>query len=440
MKQIIFLFFLASSLPLSGQYTISGTFSPPEDYTWIIANYLEPGQQNYVAHTNIIHGKFTLKLPEGSAPGVYRLVYALPQEEYYFDVIVNEEEEIQLGFHEQEGVHFLNSTENRVFNAYFEAIYQLENRLVQWYSSQQGNTTDLEKILQELQSVQVDYEKESQGLLTQHFVKANSPYIPTPSESVFDYINNKKSAYFKALDLKNPVLQASGFLTHKVTNYVFTALPPKELDALETQKAIQGNLLELNTQMAGVSPKYQFQTYYTLWKQAISLDYDLVAGTLYETYLKPLSKITGNTGKIEEIHAFNQLQLGALAPEIRWDEDNLPKKLSDFHGADHYVLVFWSSTCSHCLQELPQLHEKLKDRQNLKVLAVGLEDEENLWQSESAKMGGFEHVLALGKWENEYAKTYNIQRTPSYFILDRDKHIVAKPENGGEVLKFLEGT
>lgn len=423
-----------------GQHTISGTFSPAQDYKWLIAHYLEPGKQTFAAHTAIENGEFILKLPEDSPTGVYRMVYALPREEYYFDVIVNGKEEVQLHFDENEGVRFSTSGENDIFNSYFGAMYELENQLVQYYVQDKKDKEDLQRLLKKMGSVQTDYEKRSEGLLTNHFIQANKPYIPSVNESVLDYIGHKKANYFKALDLKNPILQASGFLTDKLANYVFTALPPRTMDAMETQKVIQENLVVLNTQMREVSAEYKFHTYYTLWKKAVSLGYDTVADTLYETYLNPLAQQTNNTGVIEEIQAFNRLELGAVAPEISWNKDNTSQMLSGLSGADHYVLVFWSSSCSHCLQELPQLHKELKGKQNLKVLAIGLEDEENVWKSESSQMDTFEHVLALGKWENEYAKLYNIQSTPTYFILDSEKRILAKPEDSQEVLEFLEGT
>lgn len=101
-------------------------------------------------------------------------------------------------------------------------------------------------------------------------------------------------------------------------------------------------------------------------------------------------------------------------------------------------LVFWSSKCSHCLKELPALHKELKKHPSTKVIAIGLEDDETTWKPESTKLANFEHVLALGRWENEYAKLYDAYRTPSYYLLDKDKRIVAKPESDREVVDFLK--
>jgi len=112
--------------------------------------------------------------------------------------------------------------------------------------------------------------------------------------------------------------------------------------------------------------------------------------------------------------------------------------LSKMKDAKNYNLIFWSSTCSHCLKEVPALYEELKNYPTTKVLAYGLEDDKDNWEKVSATMPNFTHVLGLQKWENEYVKTFNIQRTPTYFILDNENRIVAKPETYEEVLEFLK--
>ena len=132
------------------------------------------------------------------------------------------------------------------------------------------------------------------------------------------------------------------------------------------------------------------------------------------------------------------MRLGAIAPEIKWQKNGIQLSLKSLEGAENYIIVFWSSTCSHCLRELPALHDELKSNQNVKVVAVGLEDDDITWKQESARMPHFEHAISLGKWESEYADLYAIDKTPSYFILDKDKKIIAKPENDKEIVEFLE--
>ena len=47
-------------------------------------------------------------------------------------------------------------------------------------------------------------------------------------------------------------------------------------------------------------------------------------------------------------------------------------------------------------------------------------------------------MLGLNKWENKTARTYNIMSTPSYFVLDVNKKIIAKPDALEDVKAFIE--
>lgn len=73
-----------------------------------------------------------------------------------------------------------------------------------------------------------------------------------------------------------------------------------------------------------------------------------------------------------------------------------------------------------------------------KVIAIGLEDNVFNRKIESTKLEGFTHVISLGKWESDYAQLYAINQTPSYFLLDKNKKIVAKPENYEDALALLK--
>lgn len=438
MRKIILFSFLFLTLSAMARHTISGTFSPANNYSWLIAYHLSPGKQSYVADGAVKNGKFSLTLPENSAPGIYRLVYALPQDEFYFDIIYNGKEDVQLHFDASKGVNFLVSEENKIFNKYFREIQNLTGEIVRSYSEGKTGQPEFTKVTKELKATQMAYEKRSNGMLIQHFIKANSPYIPRKNESLFDYVKNRKVNYFSALDLKNPMLQASGFLMDKISNYVFTALPLQQMDPLETEKAIQENISEVSRQMEGTLPDFKFHVFHKLWKQAAANDYNALSDFIYESHLTPLAEGTNNQSVIDQIKIYNRLRLGAIAPEIEWGKGNTLKKLSDLKGSEYYMLVFWSSTCGHCLRDLPGLYEGLEQRSNLKVVAIGLEDDDVRWKIESAKFENFEHILALGKWENEYAKLYDIAKTPTYFILDKGKRIIATLDDSQEVIKFLD--
>jgi thiol-disulfide isomerase/thioredoxin len=438
MKKSVFIFILLLAYGLQAQHSISGTFMPAKDYTWLIAYYLKPGTQNYIADTAINDGKFTLQIPENALPGTYRLVYAVPQEEFYFDVIYNGEESIELAFNAHEGISFINSEENKLFNSYFKNISVLEQQIARFYTNENTEVKDYVDITRQLEKTQKTYEEKTLGMLVHNFVKANKPYIPSNYESVFQYVNNRKNNYFKTLELNNEILQASGFLTDKLANYVFTALPLETQSQEERQAAIISNVDTVNEKIANVDVKYKVHLFYTLWVQAAANGYDNTSDYIYNRYLRKLVTDADYQEIYNQIEVHNRLRLGAIAPNIKWGQNDKRNELSKLEGAENYVLVFWSSSCSHCIRELPALHSKLKNIERVQVIAIGLEEDNLSWKAESSRMPRFEHVIALGKWESEYADLYAIDQTPTYFILDKDKKFVAKPANDQEVIEYLE--
>ena len=425
------------TLSIQAQHSIFGTFSPAKDYKWLIAYRLQPGSQAYIADTAVKDGEFTLQLPQSARPGIYRLVYAVPQEEFYFDVIYSGKEDIRLAFNSENGISFLMSEENILFHSYFRDINGLEGDIVQFYAEGNSDKIAFHDRTKKLEARQNFYEEKSRGTLANLFIKANRPYIPSEYEPIQNYVDQRKNHYFTGLDLSNPLLQASGFLMDKLTNYVFTALPLKKMSETEIEKPMQQNVLTVAKHLAENDAAYKFEVFRTLWKKAIDDNLTNTSDFIYNTYLKPLSADPKNQKTFAEIEIKNRLRIGAVAPEIIWTENNSTKKLSTMSGAEHYLLIFWSSTCSHCLKEIPPLHKELKNHPSTQVIAVGLEDDETTWKSESAKLPNFHHVLALGRWESEYANIYDIHQTPTFYLLNKDKIISAKPRNDREVIELL---
>ncbi|MFK5972545.1 MAG: thioredoxin family protein [Flavobacteriaceae bacterium] len=438
MRNSLFLFAVIVVFSLNAQHSISGTFTPTQEYSWLIAYHLRPGSQVYIADTAIKEGKFVLSIPNTSPTGSYRIVYAVPQEEFYFDIIYNGKEDIELSFDSEKGVSFITSEENKLFRSYFEKINASEREIITFYAEEKNDIKAFETILDKSRQTQEAYELKSEGLLAHHFIRANKPYIPKKNESIQDYVKHKKQNYFKVLDFKNPVLQASGFLSDKLTNYVYTALPFAQLTPSETEIIMQANIEAVSMQLNAIEQTYKLHLFYSLWTQLVASDFNNTSDFIYNSYIKQLIKTAKDQEIITAIETHNRLRLGAIAPEIIWNDGLSLKRLSTLKAAQNYVLIFWSSTCSHCLKELPHLHIKLKESPFVKALAIGLEDDEVNWKKESAKFDTFEHAIALGRWESDYAKLYDIHQTPTYFILDKDKRIIAKFKHDKNVIDFFE--
>jgi len=293
-------------------------------------------------------------------------------------------------------------------------------------------------ILNELKTLQATYEENHVNTIAHKFIKANRSYIPSDFENLETFLKNKKQHHFDHLAIKDPLLQSSNFLTDKFSSYVFSALPVTITTKDQLVSEVIKNVKVTAEKIVNTPLGFQVRSFHQLWKIAGANGMAEVQDYIFKNHLKKAALANKDQKLVDEIEMASRLRIGAVSPNITWEANGKKQSLLTMEPAANYLLVFWSSTCSHCLKELPALHKELEDYENLKVIAVGLEDDAVNWKKVSATLPSFNHAIALGKWESDYAKTFGIQSTPTYFILDSEKRFLSKPESDKEVVEQLE--
>ncbi|WP_047246561.1 TlpA disulfide reductase family protein [Maribacter thermophilus] len=438
MRLFAFIFLLLISTGAKSQHTVSGNLSPAKSFKWLMVYHLNSNGQSYVTDTAVKDGHFEFTLSNSVSPGMYRVVYAVPQDTYYIDFIYNCEEDIVFNFDLESGLNFVSSIENKLYNSYFSEIDMLKNRLMDFYQKENPSEKEYKQITDNLKKAQTKYEEASKGTIANHFIKANKHYLPEKFLPLNDFLKEKKEHYFDAIDFTDGTLQSSDFFSDKILSYIFWAIPPDATERDVLVKAINENVTDVASKLGDIPLNLKVQILDQAWTKASNDGVYEVSDYIFDNYLKGFALEAGNNDLVAEIETNIRLRIGAVSPEITWKENGATKSLSALNGASKYVLVFWSSTCSHCLNELPGLHKELQKFDGVKVVAVGLEDSTENWQATIPRLSDFHHAIALGKWESEYAKTFAIQKTPTYFILDNNKRFIAKPESAEEVIDFLK--
>jgi peroxiredoxin len=134
------------------------------------------------------------------------------------------------------------------------------------------------------------------------------------------------------------------------------------------------------------------------------------------------------------------VEMGAAFPNVKFQSpaNTSAKSLYDVK-ADKKIIVFWSSTCSHCESELPQLLAKYNDlkAKDVQVIGLSLDMDKN---SYTQKIAAFPWIndSELRGWNSSYVDTYNVHATPTYFILDANNKIINKPDHVGNVLEYFK--
>lgn len=426
LKQIVALVFLLPTI-IWGQHTIKGTFSPAEDYNIALLYKVTPTVSEYVTNTEIKDGKLELRLDSTATKGMYRIVYAIPQEDYNFDVIYNGKENIELTFNSETGVEFQSSSENKLLASYTNSMSMITHSIGKFYRENSEDTLSLKSIFKTQREAQTNFEDLAKGTIALEFIKANKPYIPENYEDVKTYVKNLKTHYFDYVDFNNEVLQSSSFFEERMLNYVFGMSSENE-DEITNYKSNIDVFCEAMTDAPNETKRVLLVD---LWQQMADLGFESVANYISEKYLIAIAKRLNDDELIDGLTLFKNISIGNKAPDFSFNIENDTKKLSEINISEKYIIVFWSSGCSHCLDEIPQLQAFIKSQgpEKLKVIAVGLEDEPLAWENLIKKHPEFIHVYGDRKWDNPIGDSYGVTATPTYFVLNSDKEIIAKPEN-----------
>jgi thiol-disulfide isomerase/thioredoxin len=443
----IWIALLFISVGVQSQNSLTGIVSPKNELvTRVILYQLKGTKQVYISNSKIDNDQFKLEIPQGTEAGMYRLSFS-PEVFGFVDFIFNQEN-ISLKFDSRNlsnSVAFLISEENKTYASYLVETTNVKQKLdslqIVFFGlkdkKQDEITIDLyAKTLNQYHKIQSEYETKTDGKLANHFIKSGRNYFaPTLFTSPQEYLNSVKQHYFDFTNFDNPVLMNATFFGEKAIEYVFYL---NVSDDLQVQNALYKNAIGEVMQKVGENNEVKSDILTSLIYAFEQFENLAMTGFVIDEYYDKLPANLKDEALIDEMQSKIKLAIGNKAPEITWEENGAQKKLSELNVADHYILVFWSTTCSHCLQEIPKLYEFSLGNDAIHVIAVALEDHKKDYEQFAKKLSTWTNILGLKKWENAMAKAYNISSTPTYFILDKDKIILAKPEHFEDVKAYFD--
>lgn len=442
MKKIIVFFLLISSLSYS-QFKVRGTMSPTENSSWVLLYKIEGTKQIFVKNTQVKKeaekGFFEFSLPNEAKPGTYRIKYSMKRNGF-IDFFFNKED-IIFEFNPKDSentVIYKESIENQLYSSFTKKIYKAQFTLDSLQSEYFRNPSALikeayKKSLAKVKKIEKDYILNSKGKLVNHFIKASLRYnSPEIFERPLNYINSSIAHFFDYVDFSNKTLNNSTFLFDKISEYIFTL--NFAVDPVQKEKTYKKSCKIAITKAKTTSFKADVINY--LISQFSEIKNATLVDHLFANYFNKLPKENQNIRFKNKILRQLRIAIGRVAPEIIWYENDKELRLSSIKDGLNYLLIFYSTGCSHCLREVPEIYKYMKGKTNTKVIAFAMETSDDVWSNYRLKMPGWHHVLGLGKWENPTAKTYQINSTPSYFVLGMDKQIIAIPRTIDD-LKFI---
>ena len=146
-----------------------------------------------------------------------------------------------------------------------------------------------------------------------------------------------------------------------------------------------------------------------------------------------------------QLESYRAMKIGNTAPDFSFKSKvvapnyaKAPKKLSEI-TSPYTLLVFGASWCPQCPQELlkiSNLYEKWKS-QGIEVVFVSLDEDENTFHN-FTEIFPFISVCDFQKWDSPVVEKYHIFATPTFYLLDKERKIVLRPNSVNQMDAWVE--
>ncbi|MCK5637731.1 MAG: TlpA family protein disulfide reductase, partial [Flavobacteriaceae bacterium] len=231
------------------------------------------------------------------------------------------------------------------------------------------------------------------------------------------------------------VLSNSSFINDRLTDYVFYL---NQANDQESKNTLHKKAITDAVNKVGDNPIILKNFEESLLQNYVELENNEMVNFVMNNFYNNLPDTYQDAALQFQIAAAMKTAIGKKATDFSWEANGHTKNLYSLIGQDYYIVVFFSSGCPHCQVEIPEFHNFIKEIENIKVISIGLEDEKEAWEKMTENYNEFTNILDLDKWNSQKVKDYGITAIPSYFVLDANKNILAKPNDFEELKTMFE--
>ncbi len=434
-------------------YIIQGTIQNAGEGEIYLASYYGD-QFTVVDSLESASGFFYFMLGEEVPAGIFRLIYATKEngvlnENRFVEFIFNKENfelVIRAGAEGPEPV-FQNSLENEVYSAfmayemeYESAIMALYGRLFRQAAGAPDSVASARyDALQRDRTRFMDSlsERYPQLYAVRIMNAFRSPFTPG-SMTHQERIDTLKISFFDHARIDDPALLYAPVYNFKLIDY----LSLFKVDTLTLAEQEMEFITAVDQIMDHVSSEPELREFVVdfLMEGFEMLGMEQVQLHLADHYLDETCETDVAELVRERMEGYRLMAPGRTAPDV---------VVMDVEGSSHrlsmlerpYVLVvFWASSCSHCRETLPELLEWYQDENDigLEVMAISIdtstaEFERYMQQLQPTWITAHD---PLG-WNGRIASQYFVYATPTMFLLDPYRKILARPGNFKQFLRAV---
>jgi thiol-disulfide isomerase/thioredoxin len=425
-------------------FTLGGQFTNTEGFEKLsVVAYKD--SLHIIKESFLKDGNFTIQL-QNLESGIYRLQYGPNQFQHFLDFIVTPEDSslfVQMDLLEDKRTPLVTgSSINQELYSYLNEQDTFIKQLrfyYQTYHSAPDKTqktavmskSEFEKMYNSFEKKKIAFIKKNESNFAGLYVKANPVFVPKILLSPEQVNQNRFANYWDKLPLNETLLQNTPFyytyLIEYLGHHFSQQIPPQVWDA-QMKQAIDtlmnamsinkySKLLALQNLLDGLR-KMQHESLLKYVDEKYAQQSECLEATLQEDVNYRLKSYEiGNEG--QEVPNF------------------LLKDKQDFYSVlkGKSVLMFWSSTCPHCMEEWTIMESWKKNHPEFQLIAISLDTDKIVYEEAIKKLPkDIVFICDFKGYESSFIKPFYIMATPTFFEIDQNKKFVKK----GKTINQLE--
>jgi len=399
-------------------------------------------------------GIIVFQKKEKLQPGVYSIVF--PGKNKMFDFLVDKEQVINIKADSSDLLDkttVTGSKENILFQKYQKYVAakgsRLQKELLAFRASKnkadsllhEKNYNDLNKDLNDYRDNIIKQNPES--MLASLLTSMKEPQVlnrkPITREDSINNFQYYKKHYWDGITFMDDRIIRTPFFLPKVEKYFREVVSPSPDSIIR-----ESDYLLLRTRTAPEMYKFLLNWLTDEYIYPKYMGQDAVFVHLFEKYhSKGISSWLNEkqlTAISNRAYMLMSNLIGEEAANLDMvDSSGISKSLYDVK-APYIIVCFWDPTCSHCREEVPRidsLYHARWEKEGVKIYGVLTE------AKEQPKWREFINTYNLQSWINvyqtdeqkkmdedakkpSYKQLYDVTQTPTLYLLDKNKHIIAK--------------
>lgn len=444
---------------LSQDYELKFTIEGLPDSTFLLGHFF--GESTYVKDTARANakGEFTFQGNERLEKGMYFLVLNKVR---LFDFIIGEDQQFEMSTKHPDYILDMKvsgDVDNQLFlkDMLFNAARNKEAQpFVSVVQDSLASDADKAKARAQLDQISEKVEKHVDEVIKNHpntvlatIMKANKrldlPEVPKTADGTAD--PNWQYKYYRAhfwdnFDLGDPTLLrlSQPIYAKKVEEYLDRLIIPNP-----------DSIIHAVTEMASEAKK-SLDTYkYFVWTVTIKyqnpeiMGLDKVFVHIYDTYFATSEMDFWANDQLkknlkERADQLRSSLIGMPAPNLIMQDQKLQKRELYELSNDYTVIYFYDPDCGHCKKETPKL-KSFFDVTEFDVGVFSVSADTSL-----TKMNNYITAMNIEEWVNvngprtytvNYQKLYDATTTPTIYVLNKEKEIIAKKIPAARLEEFI---